>query len=281
MRIIRNPGVMQRLSQKLKKQGQTIGFVPTMGALHAGHVSLIRTARSENDTVIVSIFVNPLQFGPREDFLRYPRQLQHDTRVCQRQGVGYVFAPSAHDMYPLGFRTRIEVRDLSDVLCGAFRPGHFQGMACVVAKLLNIVAADKAYFGQKDAQQAVIIQRMVVDLNMPVKIRVMPIVRDRDGLPLSSRNRFLNPRQRNDARVLYIALQLAKRWVLSGVCDAGVIVRQMKSVLKNVNSARIDYVAVVDPATLQPLTYITDQALIVLAVWIGKTRLIDNTLVHG
>ncbi len=196
MRVIRHIRQMQQLSERLKRQGKAVGLVPTMGALHEGHLSLIRKARQENDCAVVSIFVNPLQFGPREDYKRYPRPLKQDLALCRREKVDFVFHPEPSEMYPDGFKTHIEVLDLGDVLCGASRPGHFKGVATVVAKLFNAVLPERAYFGQKDCQQAVILRRMARDLNFAVEIKVLPIVRERGGLALSSRNTYLSAQEK-------------------------------------------------------------------------------------
>jgi len=278
MRIIRSPKQMSVISQKLKANGYRIGLVPTMGALHQGHLSLIRKAVKENDKVMVSIFVNPIQFGPQEDFHRYPRDLKKDALLCRKEKVDFIFYPNANQMYPQGVKTYINVRELGDVLCGASRPGHFQGVATVVAKLFNIVAPDIAYFGQKDAQQAIIIQRMVKDLNMPVKIRVMPIVREDDGLAMSSRNQYLNQSERKEAVVLYKALNKAKALVKQGIRDSQSIIKEIKSAIIKKKPTRIDYISITDPDNLKPVARIKDKALLALAVWFGRTRLIDNTI---
>lgn len=278
MKIIRSPKQMFRISQKLKSHGYRIGFVPTMGALHAGHLSLIRRAAKENDKVVVSIFVNPIQFGPQEDYQRYPRKLKKDTLLCQNEKADFIFYPDANQMYPQGFKTHIEVRELSGVLCGAFRLGHFQGVATVVAKLFNIVMPDTAYFGQKDAQQAIIIQRMSNDLNIPVKVKVMPIIREKDGLAMSSRNQYLNIAERKKAVVLYRALNKARDLVKKGMVDCRLIIKQIKSVIIKSKPTKIDYIDIVDLDDLKPVARIKNKALLALAVWFGRTRLIDNTV---
>jgi pantoate--beta-alanine ligase len=276
MRIIRAPEKISRVLKKIKLEKKSVGFVPTMGALHAGHLSLILQARKENDFVVVSIFVNPAQFGPREDYRQYPRPIKKDIAFLRRAGVDFIFNPQAKDMYPEGSATYVSVEGLSRLLCGRIRPGHFRGVATVVAKLFNIIGPDTAYFGQKDAQQAIIIKRMAGDLNMPVKIKVMPIVRERDGLALSSRNVYLDKQERKDALVLSQALNLAKNLIKGGAEDSDKIVREMKKLIRRKKIARIDYAAVVDLKSLKPLKKISDHCLIALAVWIGKTRLIDN-----
>ncbi len=256
----------------------TWGFVPTMGYLHEGHLSLVRRARAENDHVAVSIFVNPTQFGPHEDYNRYPRDLERDLRLLEPLGVDLVFAPSVEEMYPPGFQTWVIVEEVSRPLEGAARPGHFRGVATVVTKLFNIVQPDRAYFGQKDAQQAVVIRRMVQDLNIPVEIVVCPTVREPDGLAMSSRNTYLNPEERRAATVLFRALQAAKARYEQGERDAERLREAMREVIQAEPLARLDYVSVADPETLQELDRVEDRALLSLAVYIGKTRLIDNIL---
>ncbi len=256
----------------------TWGFVPTMGYLHEGHLSLVRRARAENDHVAVSIFVNPTQFGPHEDYSRYPRDLERDLRLLEPLGVDLVFAPSVEEMYPPGFQTWVIVEGVSRPLEGAARPGHFRGVATVVTKLFNIVQPDRAYFGQKDAQQAVVIRRMVQDLNIPVEIVVCPTVREPDGLAMSSRNTYLNPEERRAATVLFRALQAAKARYEQGERDAERLREAMREVIQAEPLARLDYVSVADPETLQELDRVEDRALLSLAVYIGKTRLIDNIL---
>ncbi len=276
MKIIRSPRQMQVIIKRLKADKKTIGFVPTMGALHKGHSSLIRRSCKDNDITVVSIFVNPVQFGPDEDFRRYPRPLNNDISLCEKAGVDFIFYPSVSGMYAAGFKTYVYVEELSNLLCGKSRPGHFQGVATVVAKLFNIVRPDSAYFGQKDAQQVVIIKRMAVDLNIPVKIRVIPTVRERGGLALSSRNLYLSREERKDALVLSESLRLAKKLAVSGARNAAGIISAMKRLISSKKSTRIDYVAVVDPDNLKPVKRISDGCLTAVAVWIGKTRLIDN-----
>ncbi len=276
MKIIRSIKEMTGFSGKLRIHGKTIGFVPTMGALHDGHLSLIRRAGAENDIVVVSIFVNPIQFGPKEDYKQYPRNLKQDIRLCEKAGADVIFHPDAHDMYPSDCKTYVEVYGISDCLCGKFRPGHFKGVATVVDKLFNIVMPDTAYFGQKDAQQAIIIKKMAEDLNIPVKIKVMPIVREKGGLAMSSRNIYLNKDERKDAAVLYQALILAKNLIRQGVTESSEIIRKMKQLINDKQSARIQYISIIDPEDLRPVKKIRDKALVALSVRIGKTRLIDN-----
>jgi pantoate--beta-alanine ligase len=264
-----------------RSRGLTIGLVPTMGALHAGHASLLHAARRETGYVVTSIFVNPTQFGPSEDFSRYPRPLEHDLEVCTAEGVDLVFNPEATVMYPPDFRTFVEVHELQEGLCGASRPGHFRGVATVVLKLFNIVQPDVAYFGQKDAQQARIIQQMAADLHVPVRLRVCPIVREADGLALSSRNQYLDPEQRRNAPALYRALEEARARIKDGEPDASAIRRFLVARITATPGAQLDYAEIVDADTLRPLDRLRGQILLALAVKFGSTRLIDNMLVSG
>jgi pantoate--beta-alanine ligase len=265
-----------------RRRGQTIGLVPTMGALHAGHLSLIEAARAETGYVVVSIFVNPTQFGPKEDLSRYPRPLQHDLELCERAGVDLVFHPEPAVMYPAGYRTFVEVTGLQDVMCGASRPGHFRGVATVVLKLFNLVQPDRAYFGQKDAQQARIIRQMVEDLNVPVEVRVCPIVREADGLALSSRNQYLEADERRQASTLYRALTEARRRIEAGERDAALVRQTMVERIASTPGAALDYAAVVDADSLEALTrlVLVRPVLLALAVKFGNTRLIDNLQVR-
>lgn len=279
MKVIRSIKEMSALIQKLRVKGKTIGFVPTMGALHEGHLSLVLRARKENDIVAVSIFVNPIQFGLKEDYKHYPRNLRYDARLCNDSGVDIIFYPDYMRMYPDGYKTYVEVCDFSNLLCGEFRPGHFKGVATVVTKLFNIVSPHTAYFGQKDAQQAVIIKKMAEDLNIPVKIKIMPIVREKDGLAMSSRNIYLNKNERLDAVVLYQALALAKALIRQGSSNPESIMKKMRQLIDRKKSARIKYISIVDPKDLSPVYKITDKVLIALSVLIGQTRLIDNIVV--
>ena len=259
-----------------RRAGETIGLVPTMGALHAGHAALVRAARAECGFVVVSIFVNPTQFGPGEDFSRYPRTFDADRALCGAVGTDLIFAPSAADMYPPGARTVVEVTGLQDVLCGPSRPGHFRGVATIVLKLFNIVAPEAAFFGQKDAQQSRIIQQMAADLNLPLAVRVVPTVREADGLAMSSRNRYLDPAQRRDAAALFRALGAAAALVKSGERSAVAIERTMADIIVATPGARLDYARVLDTVALAPIETIERPALAALAVYFGATRLIDN-----
>lgn len=262
------------------KSKESIGLVPTMGALHAGHEKLLQTARAECSVLAVSIFVNPIQFGPNEDYTRYPRTLTDDLEICERQGADVVFAPSVEEMYPLPQLTMVEVGRLEDHLCGKFRPGHFRGVATVVLKLLNIVQPHRAYFGEKDMQQFMIIRRMVSDLNLPVSIVGVPTVREGDGLALSSRNRYLNAEERAVAPGLFRALQEAASRIRSGERDASKVVASAVAMLQSSSLIRVEYVEIVDPDELQPVAVIGGPVRIAAAIWVGKTRLIDNVRVE-
>jgi pantoate--beta-alanine ligase len=255
----------------------SLGFVPTMGYLHRGHLALVRQAKAECDHVVVSIFVNPTQFGPHEDLARYPRDLPHDLELLSAEGVDLVFAPTVEEMYPPVFRTYVDVEEVTVPLEGARRPGHFRGVATVVCKLFNIVGADRAYFGQKDAQQTVVIKQMVRDLNIPIEIVVAPTVREVDGVALSSRNVYLSPEQRAAAPVLYYALQRVVALYQQGERDAGILRDAMQQTLAREPLARVDYVSVADLNSLQEIEgSITAGALVSLAVYFGAARLIDN-----
>ncbi len=263
-----------------RREVGTLGLVPTMGFLHEGHLALVRRARAENEAVAVSIFVNPTQFGPGEDLARYPRDLPRDLRLLEDAGVDLVFAPEASEMYPPGFSTAVEVGEVTRGLEGAVRPGHFRGVATVVCKLFNIVQAERAYFGQKDAQQAVVIQRMARDLNFPTEVVVVPTVREPDGLALSSRNTYLSAEERAAAPVLYRALESARLAWEQGERDAEALRRHVHATLAREPRAEVDYVSVADPRTLVELDRVDGEALVLLAVRIGRTRLIDNLLLR-
>jgi len=277
VKIVKNVSILAKAVSRLKRNGSRIGFVPTMGYLHEGHISLARRARKENEIVIVSIFVNPAQFGPNEDLQKYPRDLKKDLRLL-RGLCDIVFIPSVKEMYPGSSCTFVEVRGTSDILCGSTRKGHFEGVTTVVSKLFNIVRPDRAYFGRKDAQQAVIIKKMVRDLNFPVKVSVMPIVREKDGLAMSSRNVYFSAQERGDAVVLFQALRSAQQLVKHGTKDSAKIKGILADFIGRTASARIDYIEIVEPDTLELIRVIKKQALLLLAVYIGKTRLIDNMM---
>lgn len=280
MEIINRIPRMRMLSRKLRRDNRKIGFVPTMGALHDGHLSLIRRAQQMSDVVIVSIFINPIQFGPSEDFEVYPRDLARDAEQIANKGVDYLFAPSIDEMYPEDFMTYVVTENLSSRLCGASRPGHFRGVTTIVNKLFNIITPDFAFFGQKDAQQVIIIQRMVRDLCMDTEVVVCPIIREVDGIAMSSRNQYLDPEERQAGLVLYRSIELARSMYLDGERDCPKIVGAIRELIEKEPLARIDYVAAVDVDTLEPLNEIDDgtSVLIALAVFIGRTRLIDNTV---
>jgi pantoate--beta-alanine ligase len=269
---------MAMFSKILKKESKTIGFVPTMGYLHDGHLSLIKTAKQHMDMAVVSIFVNPIQFSPKEDLDKYPRDLKRDEEMARLAGADVLFHPSADEMYPKGYSTYVNVEGLTNTLCGASRPGHFKGVATVVTKLFGIVKPDIAYFGQKDAQQAAVIKKMAEDLNMDVEIKVLQTIREKDGLAMSSRNIYLSPAERKDALCLNRALSKAEEVVRSGERDARKIVKMMEDIVKEKPTARIDYIEAVDAKTMEPVSAISGETLIALAVFIGKTRLIDNTI---
>lgn len=271
---------MQAWSRRMQRGGQTIGFVPTMGYLHEGHLSLMRRGRAENDYLVISIFVNPTQFGPKEDFKRYPRDFARDKRLAKLYGADVIFYPQLKDIYPPGYKTYVKVEDLGKVLCGKSRPGHFRGVATVVLKLFNIVQPDLSYFGQKDAQQAIIIKQMVQDLNLPTKIKVLPIVREKDGLAMSSRNTHLNRQQRANATILFKALQTAVGMIESENIAPRRIIGKMRKMIKSKPGARIDYIKIVDVHSLKEVKKFKGEVLIALAVFFGKTRLIDNVIIH-
>jgi len=279
-RVLDSARDMSSFSRAERAEGRTIGFVPTMGALHEGHLSLIRRAREENATVVVSIFVNPTQFGPGEDLQKYPRTFEDDLNSCEEIGVDAVFAPTAEEIYPEGYDTYVTQVKLTSVMCGAARPGHFRGVLTVCCKLFNIVAPHVAYFGQKDYQQSVAIRRMVADLCMPLRVEVCPTIREKDGLAMSSRNRYLSPAERADAPCLVRALELAAGMARGGETQARKIIDAMKDLIGKVKSATIDYVVVADPDTLEPLAKIERRALAAVAVKIGDTRLIDNVIIE-
>lgn len=280
MKLYKGIKSLRRDIIRVMRGGKSIGFVPTMGYLHEGHLSLIRKARKDTDCVVVSIFVNPIQFGPKEDFKRYPRDLKRDLGLCRINGADIVFIPAAESVYPPGFSTYVNVEGVTDTLCGASRPGHFKGVATVVAKLFNVVSPDIAYFGQKDAQQAAVIKKMVKDLNLDVKVTVMPTVREKDGLAMSSRNNYLKNGERKEALSLYGSLRMAKDLYAKGERDAGKITARMKDLIAKNKQSKIDYVKIVDIETLREVRKVSKKALVAVAVKIGKTRLIDNILLN-
>jgi len=269
---------MQETSGKLRREGKTIGFVPTMGYLHEGHLSLVRRARKENDILVVSIFVNPTQFGPGEDFQKYPRDMERDSNLLEKESVDILFNPQAEEMYPEHFSTYVEETLLSRKWEGEKRPGHFRGVTTVVAKLFHIVLPHRAYFGEKDWQQALIIKRMVRDMNFPLEIITCPTVRENDGLAMSSRNTYLSPEGRKVATILYRALKEGEKLVKEGKKGVKEILGELIALIRKEQKARLDYLALVDPETLQPLSKLQRNNLFIIACWIEDTRLIDNPL---
>ncbi|OHD55135.1 MAG: pantoate--beta-alanine ligase [Spirochaetes bacterium GWF1_51_8] len=281
MQVVETIREIREISRNICLSGKKLGFVPTMGALHEGHISLVKNSRAENDFTAVSIFVNPTQFAPNEDYAQYPRTFDNDKSLLEQAGCDYLFFPSPEEMYgQAGTLTWVTVDLLPNHLCGISRPNHFRGVTTVVAKFLNIVQPARAYFGQKDYQQTVIIRRMAADLNFTSEIRVMPIVRETDGLAMSSRNRYLTPAERKNSLVLVETLDYGEKLIAGGETDAPAIVGKMKKLIaEKVPSAKIDYVSVVHPETLEELGVIDGKCVIALAVYIGTTRLIDNAIV--
>ena len=279
MRLIRNLSEIASLLKVFRKKEKSIGFVPTMGAFHEGHVSLIRKAKKENDIVVVSVFVNPAQFGPDEDYKKYPREIRRDKEKAKKAGCDILFYPDAGSIYPKGCDTYVEVKEASTLMCGSTRPGHFRGVATICTKLFNIITPYTAYFGQKDYQQALIIKNMIKDLNMDLKIKILPIVREKSGIALSSRNRYLTRAQREDAKLLYQALKKAGKVIRQGEQDVSKVRTAMKKRL-DTPGINIDYISIVSPDTLKEKRIIDGNVLIALAVKIGKARLIDNIVVR-
>ncbi|MCX7995932.1 MAG: pantoate--beta-alanine ligase [candidate division WOR-3 bacterium] len=279
MKIVKKIAELKRLIKLVKNKKKIIGFVPTMGYLHEGHLSLIRIARKHSDYVVCSIFVNPIQFGPNEDFNRYPRDFKRDESLLKKEKVDLLFYPSVKEMYPEGYKTYVEVEGLSSVLCGKSRPGHFRGVATVVLKLFNIVQPDIAVFGEKDYQQALIIKQMVRDLNLNVKIITAPIVRESDGLAMSSRNTYLNTEERVNATIINQALIWARDvFYKENIKSPEYILNRMRQMIED-KGGTIDYIAIVDKETLEPVRFVKKGDRILLAVYFGRTRLIDNTAV--
>jgi len=276
MKVVETIADLRSLRLKL---AEPVGFVPTMGYLHEGHLVLVRRAKAENSSVVVSIFVNPTQFGPQEDFKKYPRDPKRDLAMLEKEGTDVVFMPSVDEMYPPNFDSWVEVGKISERLEGASRPGHFRGVATVVAKLFNLVQPTRAYFGQKDAQQLIVIKKMVAELDMNLEVVAVPTVREPDGLAMSSRNTYLNPEERKAAVVLYQALMLAQRLYSEGEKDAKVIRQQMTELIQKQPLAEIDYISIADAETLDELDEVKPPALVSMAVRIGETRLIDNVVV--
>jgi pantoate--beta-alanine ligase len=278
MLTITSPSEMSRLSREVRRAGKRVGFVPTMGALHQGHLSLVRTARAQSDVVVVSIFVNPTQFGPKEDFAKYPRNLEKDSAMLVAEGVQCLFAPAVEDMYPPGSSAWVNVEGLCDKLDGGSRPGHFRGVTTVVAKLFNMVQPDLAFFGQKDAAQVAVIRKMVRDLHFDTEIVVCPIVREADGLAMSSRNAYLSPEERKRATVIYRSLRRVETLAGQGEKNSARLAAAGREVIAEEPSIRIDYYEVVDPYTLDPVADVGKGALVAAAAYVSGTRLIDNTV---
>jgi pantoate--beta-alanine ligase len=281
MKILNTAEDMRSASRLARRGGKRLGFVPTMGALHEGHLSLVRAARARCDAVAVSIFVNPTQFAPNEDFTSYPRNFDRDSELLEKEGVEFLFAPSAQEIYPDGAATWVTVDAIADRLCGKSRPGHFRGVTTVVAKLFHIVEPDVAVFGQKDAAQAAIIRRMVRDLKFPIELVVCPIVREADGLAMSSRNAYLTPQERRQALTLYRSLLEIQSLFAAGERDPAKLIHAGKKIFAAEPQVRLDYLEIVDPETLEFVSRIRETALVAVAAFVGTTRLIDNTLIEG
>jgi pantoate--beta-alanine ligase len=279
MKLIKTIDEMRAFRKATRQSGKPLALIPTMGALHEGHLSLVRAAREKSDVVAVSIFVNPTQFGPNEDFGKYPRTLESDSALLERQYVDVIFAPSVDDVYLPGAVTWVTVEGMSDRLCGKSRPGHFRGVTTVVSKLFHIIEPDAAFFGQKDAAQVAIIRRMVRDLNMPVSIEICPIIRESNGLALSSRNAYLNPEERKSALILHRSLLRAQTLFEGGERNSANLIAAGKQEFSREPKARLDYLEIVDPDSLEPVTTISKCTLIAVAAYVGNTRLIDNIIV--
>jgi pantoate--beta-alanine ligase len=279
MDIVTNVERMQKITCDLRKKNKTIGFVPTMGALHAGHLKLVRSSKIKNDVTIVSIFVNPAQFSPTEDLTRYPRPFEQDKKLLEQENVDYLFYPNTKTMYPNGFQTNVMTTQLLNVIEGKSRPGHFAGVATVVLKLFNLIQPTDAYFGQKDFQQCIVIKQMVRDLNLPININVVPTVRDKDGLALSSRNIFLNPQERLQALSLYQSLLLGKKIILTGNKNVPMIKTKMNNYLKKYKQVCLDYIEICNSENLFPIKAVSKNAVILITAYVGKTRLIDNIII--
>jgi pantoate--beta-alanine ligase len=281
MEVAKTIEKVRSMVKAARSKGSKIGLVPTMGALHIGHISLIEAAAKDCDFVAVSIFVNSTQFGPGEDFEKYPRPLEADLKICRKAHVDVVFAPEPEQMYPTENVTWVTVEKLTEPLCGRSRPGHFRGVTTVCAKLFNIVAPDTAYFGQKDAQQAIVIKRMVADLNMPLEIVVCPTVREPNGLAVSSRNQYLTAQQKKDAANIYKSLQTCRRLIDAGTTETRQIITEMQKILQQIPAGQIEYISIVDADTLESIDKIAGKILAALAVKIGPARLIDNILIDA
>lgn len=279
MKTVETAQEMKTLSGKIRAEGQSIGLVPTMGYFHLGHLSLVRASLKKADVTVVSIFVNPSQFEPGEDLKDYPRDLVKDSLWLEKEGVDYLFAPAVQEMYPDGYKTYVESVGLQEKMCGLSRPGHFRGVCTIVLKLFNILRPDMAFFGQKDAQQAVILKRMVKDFNLDIEMNILPIVRSEEGLALSSRNAYLESESRISALGLYESLKMAALEIDRGERDPDVLKNKMKKLILSKPQTRIDYIEIVDEETLLPLKKLSGRFLIALAVYLGRVRLIDNAII--
>lgn len=280
MNIVSDIAEMQQTASRLRREGRTLGCVPTMGFFHEGHLSLMRRARAECDVVVVTLFVNPTQFGPHEDFFAYPRDFERDCQLAEAEGVDILFAPTTEAMYPAGYQTAVTVEKLTQTLCGASRPGHFRGVTTIVAKLFHLTQPHRAYFGLKDYQQCKVIEKMVKDLNFDITIVPCPIVREPDGLAMSSRNAYLSPAERQAALSLNRSLRHAEEIVRQGERDARIVRAQVEAMIAAEPLAQIDYVELVDAETLQPVERMEQKTLVAVAVKIGRARLIDNTVLE-
>jgi len=281
MKLAKTIESVRTLVKAAKSEGRKVGLVPTMGALHIGHISLMEAAAKDCDFIVVSIFVNPTQFGPGEDFEKYPRPIEQDLEICKEAGVDVVFNPTPEVMYGSESLTWVTVDKLTEPLCGRFRPGHFRGVTTVCAKLFNIILPDVAYFGQKDAQQAIVIKRMAADLNMPLEIVVCPTVREPDGLAISSRNKYLSEQERKEAAKIYKSLEKCREMVEAGVMDSNEIIAQMRSILDQIKGGSIEYISIVDAETLENVDKIASRVIAAVAVKLGPARLIDNILMEA
>ena len=281
MKIIKDVDKMKTHAKIVKKDNRLVGLVPTMGYFHEGHLSLMKAAKKQSDFVITSVFVNPIQFGPGEDFEKYPRDIRRDEELAKTCGVDVLFCPSEENLYPSGFSTYVQVEKLTERLCGKSRPLHFRGVTTVITKLLEIVRPDIVYFGQKDAQQAFVIRKMIEDLNMGITMKMLPTVREQSGLAMSSRNKYLTKSEKKDATILYKSLELAGKMADSGEREVKKITKAMKDLIAKIPSVKIEYISIVDMKLLQKVTSISGEVLVALAAFIGKTRLIDNIILNG
>lgn len=281
MKIIKDVDKMKTHAKIVKKDNRLVGLVPTMGYFHEGHLSLMKAAKKQSDFVITSVFVNPIQFGPGEDFEKYPRDIKRDEELAKTCGVDVLFCPSEENLYPSGFSTYVQVEKLTERLCGKSRPLHFRGVTTVITKLFEIVRPDIVYFGQKDAQQAFVIRKMIEDLNMGITMKMLPTVREQSGLAMSSRNKYLTKSEKKDATILYKSLELAGKMADSGEREVKKITKAMKDLIAKIPSVKIEYISIVDMKLLQKVTSISGEVLVALAAFIGKTRLIDNIILNG